>query len=596
MIERFGWLHISDLHLKAEPDTWGQNVVLRELVEDVASRAQKVSPEFIIVSGDLAFSGRDREYVHVEKFLDQLREVLHLPRECVFCVPGNHDIDRSVQKTCHLGAMHLLSSHQEVEEFLGDETERETLLLRQSAYRDFERSYCRSHRRDMTPEGLGFVAPLEVGGLHICVVGLNSAWLCQGGESDERGILVSDRQVIDAIEIVRRYSPSLVLGVIHHPPDWLRHFDQSDLEHRLFPECHILHRGHLHGSDVEIAPMLSGHRCVVIAAGAAFTSRNFRNFYSLVKLDLAESNCEVSTYGYKSSEGRYEALEPRSVEIRLGGSVPGSLLELAVAISKTVPSASGIAYYLAALLRGETDDVLIPLPGQVVFASPNIIDEQVDKQAKRETKDFLGLRNLIRAFPDSIALRHRIDEFKERLSRYAEWLLSLAHSYNGVSTELDRREKQFRALASSTAPGPYQHARLLMKRLEDEGDWPLLELTARKQSATPDRVIALEAKRMLAVSLAHSDEIEKQSEAAEIAASLAREPQRSVNDVIIGITILGNLGRDDAAKQLLLEGLQLFPDDLEGLLEVGRKLALDTGDGVLREALDAAAGGQRTVQ
>lgn len=58
MVEQFSWLLISDIHLRKTQDTWGQSVVLQDLVRSVRDRFANVAgPSFVIVSGDLAFSG-----------------------------------------------------------------------------------------------------------------------------------------------------------------------------------------------------------------------------------------------------------------------------------------------------------------------------------------------------------------------------------------------------------------------------------------------------------------------------------------------------------------------------------------------------------
>ena len=186
MIEQISWLHISDLHLKADIDTWSQNVVLREFLDDVGRRiAEGSKPEFVIVSGDLAFSGKKAEYLHVMALLDELLDVLELPRQRIVISPGNHDVDLSVQRTCHHGARQLLSSPQAVEEFLGDDTEREALLERLAAYRAFEAEYVQLVSRQVTVDGLASVTQLDLDGLPIAIISLNSAWLCQGGEAEK---------------------------------------------------------------------------------------------------------------------------------------------------------------------------------------------------------------------------------------------------------------------------------------------------------------------------------------------------------------------------------------------------------------------------
>lgn len=77
-------------------DAWSQDVVLRAMCDCIDDlRKQGLAVDFILATGDLAFSGKSEEYALVRDFFDALCEASGVPKERIFCVPGNHDIDRS---------------------------------------------------------------------------------------------------------------------------------------------------------------------------------------------------------------------------------------------------------------------------------------------------------------------------------------------------------------------------------------------------------------------------------------------------------------------------------------------------------------------
>ena len=198
MVEQFSWLLVSDFHLRKTQDTWAQSVVLQDLVRSAQDRfGNGNGPSFVIVSGDLAFSGAREEYRLVVAFLDALGAALKLPRRLFFLVSGNHDVNRRTQTTCFTGARHILTSAQRVDEFLGADEERKTLFRRLSAYLEFEAEYCAAQGREATADGLAYVAPLDLDGMPICLLGLHSSWMC-GGDDDQNHLLVGDRPVINA--------------------------------------------------------------------------------------------------------------------------------------------------------------------------------------------------------------------------------------------------------------------------------------------------------------------------------------------------------------------------------------------------------------
>lgn len=94
-------LHLSDLH-EGQPGRetlWRRRRVLGDAwlknLEVIAGSEQGV--DLVCFTGDVAFAGRREEYVRAADFVRELLRRLGLWPERFFAVPGNHDVDRSVQ-------------------------------------------------------------------------------------------------------------------------------------------------------------------------------------------------------------------------------------------------------------------------------------------------------------------------------------------------------------------------------------------------------------------------------------------------------------------------------------------------------------------
>src|SRR4030088_1314290 len=88
------WLHISDFHVKSG-DPYDRDVVLGALVKSAAEyRRSGRSPDLIFATGDIAYSGKPQEYELAGKFFDDLLSAVGLPKNRLFVIPGNHDVDR----------------------------------------------------------------------------------------------------------------------------------------------------------------------------------------------------------------------------------------------------------------------------------------------------------------------------------------------------------------------------------------------------------------------------------------------------------------------------------------------------------------------
>ena len=201
------WLHISDFHLH-EKQSSKQDAVLDAMLHDIKQRGDgDVIFDFVLVTGDLAFSGKESEYELVEPFFTKLSSTIGLSCNRIFCVPGNHDVDRSRQKMSFAGARRELRSQTDIYSFLANVEERETLLTRQANFRKFQERFFSDQPRNRTQDGLGYVSVIDVNEIRIAIIGLNSAWLAEGGQSDDRQLLIGEEQVRNAVKIVNTANP-----------------------------------------------------------------------------------------------------------------------------------------------------------------------------------------------------------------------------------------------------------------------------------------------------------------------------------------------------------------------------------------------------
>jgi predicted phosphodiesterase len=584
MPERIAWIHISDLHFRIGQSEWAQNVVARDLLQDLGHRVHDwPALRFAVISGDLAFSGDVQEYRLVGEFLDEFRNVSGLARERLFIVPGNHDVIRSVKKTCYVGARAMLTSSQEVDQFLGDPPERESLLERQGHFRSFDREFHRGVNRTLTPDELGYVASLDVDGFPIAVAGLNSAWLC-GGDDDCGHILVGERQAIDSLQILDGAQSNLVIGLLHHPVSWLCDFDQAPLLARFVRRCDFLHRGHLHEPHVSLVRNLSGETCVVVGAGATYSGRHFRNSYSVVILDLSQSVASVHSYGYADSQ--FQEQQPQKVPFKLKGRLPGTSQELAAEIAAIVPACPA-PDYLAALVWERKTEIPIPVPGGTVSFGASALLDQVEPGHAGVARSFLQLRNLLRVNPGG-GLRPCLARCRGRIEAYAQLLTALAHSSPEFDALLRQQNEQARALCSHDGSHAkvFRHACQLMDQLEQDGDWEELELTSRRYLVSPDLSITTHARRMLGRCLVRYTDLTRLKEGAGILEALARSEAGLAPDLLLACAALYRLDDFLHTKNLLTLGLTKFPDAIPDLKRLGHNLVMATGDAQLRATLD----------
>lgn len=578
------WLHISDFHLR-DRDSWSQNEVLSRMLHAIRTRCDEgLLVDFVLVTGDLAFCGEESEYKLVAAFFDDLAQALHLSRQLIYCVPGNHDVQRDRQKNAFQGARLTLSSESAVYAFLENTEERTTLLTRQGNYSNFQTEFFRGQERLATEDTLGYVSSLQVDDLHVTIMGLNSSWLAEGGSSDERQLLLGEHQVQNAIDLVQKTDPDIVIGMQHHPFDYLRRFDQSATQHRLESACHFIHSGHLHEPSATGTSSHAG-RGLTLYAGASFASRDFRNSFSIVEFDPFHAQASVTFLQYNPNEGAFSYVSARKYAVELDGSTGCTASDLADSIQRYAQNAGEVSSYLGALLLGDMSDVPIPTDDAIAFGTHELLAQHADSALGDATVAFLAVGRAVRLLHGRKSLDEILLEHGQPIVTYCNELARLCSSAPGMSDQLRARNNEAAKLAGGSDGVGFRHSRELMASLLAEGAWDQLRELTERLLDLGDPDAATEAKRFLALCLARSSEDQELERATVLYRELTASTRSQADDWVGLATLLVNVGSLDEAAQAVRQGAAAFPEQRLRFVEVGMRAVTMTGDTVLRDEI-----------
>jgi len=138
------WLHLSDWHQKGKE--FDRKVVSRAMLKDIRERT-KINPnlekiDFIIFSGDAAFSGKPEEYQAAkDQFFQPILDACGLDPKKLFIVPGNHDLDRDEFSLLPGELRKPLASEAAVQNWLTDDRRRSRILEPFQAFTSFVKDY-----------------------------------------------------------------------------------------------------------------------------------------------------------------------------------------------------------------------------------------------------------------------------------------------------------------------------------------------------------------------------------------------------------------------------------------------------------------------
>lgn len=250
-MEKLVLVHLSDIHFtnsSGNVHDVDQNV-RNELLRDVAELTKQLGPATgVLVTGDIAFSGKKEEYQHAAAWLREVCDAVGCEEQNVSVVPGNHDVDRKLA-----GDLITQMLHQNIRgldgpeidsklyEFFANVQSANALLAPLVEYNAFAQRYgCAvSAKEPYWQRDLVLSC-----GTTIRMRGLCSAYVSNAEDDKGRMILGT------AYAAVQRDSGVLHLTLCHHPPDWLR--DQDPVEDHLKSKVHIQLFGHKHAQRVDV--------------------------------------------------------------------------------------------------------------------------------------------------------------------------------------------------------------------------------------------------------------------------------------------------------------------------------------------------------
>jgi len=260
------WLHLSDFHFGKKPDSnYQQPLVARKLIEHVKARSDKHGPpDFVFITGDIANSGLPSEYAQFNEHV--IYPLLSLFGDDfihkIFLVPGNHDVQRNVERNFGREE-HLSLDNGNFEPTPVSLKDRAVLIERLQGF--ISAPYANDLSSFRQAEGV-YRKEMILAEKKIGILGINTSWLCRD-EQDKSKLTPGFPLVRDALEQSSDCDLMFVLG--HHPLDWYSPAHAEPIK-TLFARHNVIYLyGHMHKvwGKPEYA---NGSAFMTIQAGASF--------------------------------------------------------------------------------------------------------------------------------------------------------------------------------------------------------------------------------------------------------------------------------------------------------------------------------------
>lgn len=271
---KIAFIHLSDIHFRKESNKVGdidqdlRASIIYDIEHSAINNLENI--QGLLIGGDIAFSGNKREYEEAQKFIGELVSILNIKEYDVYCVPGNHDVNRNTIKE-------LISIYED-----------QCKIDRQNTIDDADKIYLQSITRKKYPNllyeaieeyndfagkyqcNLSSVNPywekefhLEEG-FGICLRGINSCLI--SNEDDNKDANDLRPMYIGQSQIPSKRDDVLTMILCHHPIECWKF--KEELVSRMDKRADIQLYGHKHMQTMDFS-----NQRLILSAGAVHPVR-----------------------------------------------------------------------------------------------------------------------------------------------------------------------------------------------------------------------------------------------------------------------------------------------------------------------------------
>jgi len=245
-------LHISDIHFEEERFKFPRKKLTKGFMKAIEMHLKEssIKPDLLFITGDVAYHGYENEYKLAEDFLEVLVCSIDNPSLRIFMVPGNHDVyQKYIDETKDTLQLKNPEDWNNLLELERDGKSNRIANRFPGYFWFLERIRENVNLPVQTPcdtKSYFYTSTFYHCDCTINVLGLNSAWACQG-DYDRKKIALGEFQVQTACECIdeKNLHKDLSFALTHHPLIWLSRSDKVSID--LLAENKVLvFRGHRH--------------------------------------------------------------------------------------------------------------------------------------------------------------------------------------------------------------------------------------------------------------------------------------------------------------------------------------------------------------
>ncbi|MDD5530987.1 MAG: metallophosphoesterase [bacterium] len=362
-------VHLSDLHLKSEG-----NIILtrqKQICNAIQNMTFGMDKIFIVISGDVAYSGKETEYGQATILLDYIKKTIkeYSKKEINYIIiPGNHDCDYEIgEKEIR---NHLIENIQNNKKNL-DNTVIDACCKTQTNFFDFSKLY--QEENSCYKDKLLNILEYNYENITVVFNCYNTAWMSQIEEKIGTIHFPMDKYSQE----LTKNKADLTISVLHHNFNWYEPSISRQLTGYLKTHSHITLTGHEHIASKSIIDNLEGDVTEYFEGATLQEHDNTENSgFNIILIDLDDKKQKICNY--KWDKNIYSTEEPNWLPYKLCNSMNKKVFKINDAFEKELND-PGIS-----LLHPEKPDGLIL---NDFFINPTLRDLTIDSKTEEDVID-----------------------------------------------------------------------------------------------------------------------------------------------------------------------------------------------------------------
>lgn len=306
------WLHLTDLHIGIKDES--QKTAIASLLESIDAGSKDIEYDLVILSGDLAYSGKKDEYDLLETLvINPLRNLDSCSKAIFIAAPGNHDLD------CDIGLpvlWHNLGAARQSIFFNLDEAGTKTRSSRAAAFQEYAKFVQRCNILSVDPTiKPASLEKISIRGRNLAIVSVVTAFFSDKDVPDFQKGPAPVHPIRTLLQTLEGDTSIIVLG--HHPLSWFSVETEKHLR-SLFLEKNALY---VNGHEHEITSQFGGRGLLSIGFGAIYQNapeapakQHYRNSFAICELN---ESLHIRINSWDSDHGKW----------RLDQNLPGDFID-----------------------------------------------------------------------------------------------------------------------------------------------------------------------------------------------------------------------------------------------------------------------------